>query len=93
MTQDRRQRHDDEDDGSKSVGGMIESPLLAAAIVGGAVAAGAGAAYLGARALARRNSKNGRVNPILATAITAQDVTCAKEPVEGTDQNLPLDGN
>jgi hypothetical protein len=48
-------------------------PFAAAAIAGGAAAAAAGA-FIGARALARRN---GVMNPVLATAITAQEVAHA----------------
>lgn len=48
-------------------------PLKAAALVGGAIAATAGA-YYGTRALARRNSQDGKVSSVMATAITASDV-------------------
>lgn len=52
-------------------------PFAAAAIAGGAAAAAAGA-FIGARALARRN---GVVNPVLATAITAQEAAAACEEI------------
>ncbi len=56
-------------------GGSQWHPLTTAAVIGGAVAATAGA-YLGTRALARRNAgrDGGRVNSVLATAITACDL-------------------
>jgi hypothetical protein len=55
-------------------GGLLSNPVTTAAIVGGVLAAGAGA-YLGTRALARRNSKEGKpVNSVMANAITASDV-------------------
>jgi hypothetical protein len=55
-------------------GGVLSNPVTAAAIVGGLIAAGAGA-YLGTRALARRNAKDGKpVNSVMANAITACDV-------------------
>lgn len=60
------------------VGGTQVHPVWAAAIAGGALAAGAGA-YIGARALARRNSSDGRVNSTLAAAITASDVSHPKK--------------
>lgn len=55
-------------------------PLKAAALVGGALTAAAGA-YYGSRALARRNA--GKVNSVMATAITASDVapTPATKPL------------
>jgi hypothetical protein len=54
--------------------------VKAAAVVGGAAAAAAGA-YLGTRALARRNrEKDGRpLNSVMATAITATDLSQNKE--------------
>jgi hypothetical protein len=64
-----------EDDGTSAAGGVQWNPLAAAALVGGAVAAGAGA-YLGAKALARRNAgKDGRINSVLCTAITASETS------------------
>jgi hypothetical protein len=49
--------------------------LIAAAIIGGAAAAAAGA-YLGTRALARRNAREGKpLNSVMATAITATAVS------------------
>ncbi len=55
-------------------GGLLSNPVTTAAIVGGVLAASAGA-YLGTRALARRNSKEGKpVNSVMANAITASDV-------------------
>jgi hypothetical protein len=60
-------------------GGSQWNPLTAAALVGGAVAATAGA-YLGAKAIARRNAgKDGRINSVLCTAITAGDVAADKK--------------
>ncbi len=62
------------DDNASVAGGSQWNPLTAAALVGGAVAATAGA-YLGAKAIARRNAgKDGRINSVLCTAITAGDV-------------------
>jgi hypothetical protein len=57
------------------VAGVQRHPLTRAAIVGGAIAAGAGA-YLGTRAMARRSSgrRDGKVNSVMAAAITACDV-------------------
>ena len=56
------------------------NPLTAAALLGGAVAATAGA-YLGAKAIARRNAgKDGRINSVLCTAITAGDMAASKKP-------------
>ncbi len=57
-------------------GGSLWHPLTTAAVIGGALVAGAGA-YLGTKALARRNAaKSGKpVNAVLATAITASDVS------------------
>ena len=61
-------------------GGSQWNPLTAAALVGGAMAATAGA-YIGAKAIARRNAgKNGRINSVLCTAITAGDVAADKKP-------------
>lgn len=61
-------------------GGSQWNPLTAAALVGGAMAATAGA-YLGAKAIARRNAgKDGRINSVLCTAITAGDVAAEKKP-------------
>ena len=54
-------------------------PFTAAAIVGGAAAATAGAVF-GARALARRNG--GAVNPVLQTAITANEAAAACQGTE-----------
>ncbi|HEX2762980.1 MAG TPA: hypothetical protein VHM92_03910 [Allosphingosinicella sp.] len=54
-------------------------PFTAAAIAGGAAAAAAAGAFIGARALARRN---GVVNPVLATAITAQEAAAACEAIQ-----------
>jgi hypothetical protein len=51
-------------------GGSQWHPLTTAAVIGGAIAAGAGA-YIGTRALARRNGKDGKVSSVMATAITA----------------------
>lgn len=49
-------------------------PLKAAALVGGALAATAGA-YYGTRALARRNAaRDGKINSVMATAMTACDL-------------------
>jgi hypothetical protein len=63
-----------EEAAARVAGGSQWNPLTAAALVGGAVAAGAGA-YLGAKAIARRNAgKDGRINSVLCTAITAGDV-------------------
>jgi hypothetical protein len=58
-----------------AVAGVQRHPLARAAIVGGAIAAGAGA-YLGTRAMARRSSgrRDGRVNSVMAAAITACNV-------------------
>lgn len=56
------------------VGGVRVHPLQAAAVAAGALAAGAGA-YLGARALAKRNAGEGKVNSVLAAAITACEVS------------------
>jgi hypothetical protein len=79
---DRRTGADDDDEGELParlvVGGMPVHPVWAAAIAGSALAAGAGA-YLGARALAKRNSQDGRVNSALAAAITAFDVSHPKK--------------
>ena len=70
----------DEDEGATAAGGSQWNPLTAAALVGGAVAATAGA-YLGAKAIARRNAgKDGRINSVLCTAITAGDVAADKKP-------------
>ena len=60
-------------------GGLLSNPVTTAAIVGGVLAAGAGA-YLGTRALARRNSKEGKpINSVMANAITASDVKAQAE--------------
>jgi hypothetical protein len=71
------ERFQDEDVAS---GAQIH-PLKAAALVGGALAATAGA-YYGSRVLARRNS--GKVNSVMATAITAQDVAPATPETKPT---------
>lgn len=69
-----------EDDAEKVAGGSQWNPLTAAALVGGAMAATAGA-YLGAKAIARRNAgKDGRINSVLCTAITAGDMAAQKNP-------------
>jgi hypothetical protein len=69
-----------EDDTGSVAGGSQWNPLTAAALVGGAMAATAGA-YLGAKAIARRNAgKDGRINSVLCTAITAGDMAAQKTP-------------
>ena len=69
-----------DDDLANVAGGSQWNPLTAAALVGGAVAATAGA-YLGAKAIARRNAgKDGRINSVLCTAITAGDMAAQKTP-------------
>ena len=69
-----------EDDAETAAGGSQWNPLTAAALVGGAMAATAGA-YLGAKAIARRNAgKDGRINSVLCTAITAGDMAAQKTP-------------
>ena len=69
-----------EDDAETVAGGSQWNPLTAAALVGGAMAATAGA-YLGAKAIARRNAgKDGRINSVLCTAITAGDMAAQKTP-------------
>ena len=56
-------------------GGLLSHPLTTAAIIGGAALAATTGAYFGTRALARRNGgESGKVNSVLATAITACDV-------------------
>ena len=68
-----------EDDAETAAGGSQWNPLTAAALVGGAMAATAGA-YLGAKAIARRNAnKDGRINSVLCTAITAGDMAAQKD--------------
>jgi hypothetical protein len=63
------------------------NPLKAAAIAGGAAAAAAGA-VMGARALARRNG--GAVNPVLQTAITANEAAAASNrPPDPATEPLP----
>jgi hypothetical protein len=72
--------YDPEEDGAAVAGGSQWNPLTAAALVGGAMAATAGA-YLGAKAIARRNAgKDGRINSVLCTAITAGDMASQKKP-------------
>jgi len=63
---------------------MRRQPFKTAAIVGGAAAATAGA-VMGARALARRNG--GAVNPVLQTAITANEAAaaCRETPDPSTE--------
>ncbi|MDP8914682.1 MAG: hypothetical protein M3N39_14050 [Pseudomonadota bacterium] len=69
-----------EDEAETVAGGSQWNPLTAAALVGGAMAATAGA-YLGAKAIARRNAgKDGRINSVLCTAITAGDMAAQKNP-------------
>ncbi len=76
--QEQPPANEDEGVGSGFVlGGAEINPVGAAAIAGGALAAGAGA-YLGARALAKRNAADGRVNPTLAAAITANECSQGK---------------
>ncbi len=58
-------------------GGSQWHPLTTAAVIGGAIAATAGA-YIGTRALARRNGKDGKISSIMATAITATDLAQKK---------------
>ena len=68
-----------DEESAAAAGGSQWNPLTAAALVGGAVAATAGA-YLCAKALARRNAgKDGRINSVLCTAITACDVAADKK--------------
>ena len=56
-------------------GGLLSHPLTTAAIIGGAALAATTGAYFGTRALARRNgSEKGKLNSVMATAITACDV-------------------
>jgi hypothetical protein len=72
--------HGTDDEGASAAGGSQWNPLTAAALVGGAMAATAGA-YLGAKAIARRNAgKDGRINSVLCTAITAGDMAAQKKP-------------
>ena len=57
-------------------GGSQWHPMTTAAVIGGALAATAGAAYFGTRALARRNSTDGKpLNSVMAAAITACDLS------------------
>ena len=73
-------------------GGAQWNPLATAAIIGGAVAATAGA-YLGTRALARRNSRDGKqVNSVMKAAITATDMAncqAGKEPEVRSEPRMP----
>ena len=73
-------------------GGVQWHPLTTAAIIGGAVAATAGA-YLGTRALARRNARDGKpVNSVMKAAITATDMAVCqanKEPEVGSEPTIP----
>ena len=75
-------------------GGVQWHPLTTAAIIGGAVAATAGA-YLGTRALARRNSRDGRqVNSVMKAAITATDMAncqAGKEPDVASEPKVPAE--
>ena len=76
---DRVGSHGVDEEAANTAGGSQWNPLAAAALVGGAVAATAGA-YLSAKALARRNAgKDGRINSVLCTAITACDVSADKK--------------
>jgi hypothetical protein len=70
------------------VGGSGWHPLTTAAVVGGALAATAGA-YLGTRALARRNgAKDGKVSSVMATAITAFDLSQRKGKGEPSAEEI-----
>jgi hypothetical protein len=71
-------------------GGSQWHPLTTAAMIGGALAAGAGA-YIGTRALARRNgAKNGKVNSVMATAMTACDLAQKKKGQEPTAADIAV---
>jgi hypothetical protein len=67
---------------------MQRRPFAAAAIGVGAAAATAGA-MLGARALARRANNGKPVNPVLKTAITANEAAaiCRKQDLEADSKD------
>jgi hypothetical protein len=71
-------------------GGSQWHPLTTAAVIGGAIAATAGA-YIGTRALARRNGKDGKISSIMATAITATDLAQKKEGGEPSASGIKID--
>jgi hypothetical protein len=71
-------------------GGSQWHPLTTAAVIGGAIAATAGA-YIGTRALARRNGKDGKVSSIMATAITATDLAQKKESGQPSASDIQID--
>lgn len=72
------------------VGGSGWNPLATAAVVGGALAATAGA-YLGTRALARRNgARDGKVNAVMANAITACDLAQNKPSREPSAEEIVI---
>lgn len=70
-------------------GGVQRHPLTTAAIIGGAIAATAGAAYLGTRALAGRNRKDGKpLNSVMAAAITACDLSHGSDRPEPSAEEI-----
>lgn len=81
-------------DGEQKQDGRL-NPVVAAALVGGTMAAAAGA-YFGTRAIARRNrGEDGRpLNSVMATAITACDLSHKKEvsePTTATEPKVPAE--
>ncbi|HWH18427.1 MAG TPA: hypothetical protein VNT77_08870 [Allosphingosinicella sp.] len=87
------QMPDEKESGQKQDGRL--NPIMAAALVGGTMAAAAGA-YFGTRAIARRNrGEDGRpLNSVMATAITACDLSHKKkasEPPAPTEPKVPAE--
>lgn len=95
MAEDRtdatNKRSDDTTPPEAVAGGSQWHPLTTAAVIGGAIAATAGA-YIGTRALARRNGKDGKISSIMATAITATDLAQKKESDEPSASDIKIDG-
>jgi hypothetical protein len=73
-------------------GGSQWHPLTTAAMIGGAIAAAGAGAYLGRRALARKNcDRNGKLSPLMATAITATDLANRKGSDEPSAKEIKVD--
>ena len=73
-------------------GGSQWHPLTTAAVIGGAIAAAGAGAYLGRRAMARRNcDRNGKLSPLMATAITATDLAQNKDHAEASADEIRVD--
>ena len=95
MAGDGGKRTDKDSEGTPPeavAGGSQWHPLTTAAVIGGAIAAAGAGAYLGRRAMARRNcDSNGKLSPLMATAITATDLAHKKDHPEPSADEIRVE--